>query len=468
MADYAATGGAEMMLDASAVVAFHDCLLAGVEGEALHLAGPWWRWIEEIHRCNAALWREEREAGSGPVTEGARRAVEALGRTLLAALEIGSPPHAAGRCSEIASAIVNRLSLLALKIHHLRRQAERKQADAASRITCGAQLEALGEQRADLAACLDRLLWEARVGAMRLRLHRRPGEGDPVLPPRGQQQVAGEVAVASTASPAAVDVLIPTCNRPGALAVTLTSLFAQSLRGLRIVISDQGERCEAGQAEEVQAALRLMRARQNSVELHRHLPRRGLAEQRHFLLEQARAPYVLFLDDDVVLEADLLERMLGVIREQGCGFVGSALIGMSYAGDERPHQQGIEFWEGRVEPEAVTPGGAAWNRHHLHSAANLYHLQCRLGLTAASQRLYRVAWVGGCVLFDATKLREAGGFDFWRELPPEHCGEDVYAQLRVMARHGGCGLIPSGAYHQELPTTVPHREVDAPRALRLE
>jgi hypothetical protein len=34
-----------------------------------------------------------------------------------------------------------------------------------------------------------------------------------------------------------------------------------------------------------------------------------------------------------------------------------------------------------------------------------------------------------------------------------------------MERYGGCGLIPSGAYHMELPTTVTTREIDAPRAL---
>jgi hypothetical protein len=34
-----------------------------------------------------------------------------------------------------------------------------------------------------------------------------------------------------------------------------------------------------------------------------------------------------------------------------------------------------------------------------------------------------------------------------------------------MARHGGCGIMPSGAFHQELPTTVPIRDVDAPRVL---
>jgi hypothetical protein len=76
--------------------------------------------------------------------------------------------------------------------------------------------------------------------------------------------------------------------------------------------------------------------------------------------------------------------------------------------------------------------------------------------------LYRVAWVGGCVLFDTEKLRAAGGFDFWCDLPVEHCGEDVLVQLRVMQRFGGCGMIPSGAYHLELPTTVGVRDINAP------
>ena len=65
----------------------------------------------------------------------------------------------------------------------------------------------------------------------------------------------------------------------------------------------------------------------------------------------------------------------------------------------------------------------------------------------------------------AAKLRAAGGFDFWPQLPADHCGEDVLAQLRVMQRYGGCGIIPSGAYHLELPTTLRERRVDAPYVL---
>jgi GT2 family glycosyltransferase len=262
-----------------------------------------------------------------------------------------------------------------------------------------------------------------------------------------------------------VDVLIPTCNRPAALAITLTALTAQTHPACRIVVSDQSEPRSALDAPELQTPVRLLRAQDREVELHRHLPRRGMAEQRQFLLERAAAPYALFLDDDVVLERDGLARLLRAMEEERCGFVGFAVHGLSFIGDERPHQQAIEFWYGPVVPEHIVPGGPQWSRHHLHSAANLFHVQRRLKLTPETQRKYRVAWIGACVLYDVEKLRAAGGYGFWQELPPEHCGEDVLAQLRVMARYGGCGIIPSGAYHQELPTTIADRRVDAPFAL---
>lgn len=71
-----------------------------------------------------------------------------------------------------------------------------------------------------------------------------------------------------------------------------------------------------------------------------------LAEHRQFLLDRVRCPYVLFVDDDVIVEPDLVERLLAVIRSEGCGFVGSAVIGLSFADDVRPHQQVVEWWDG--------------------------------------------------------------------------------------------------------------------------
>lgn len=264
---------------------------------------------------------------------------------------------------------------------------------------------------------------------------------------------------------ATVDILIPTYCRPAALAIALTSLCAQSFRNFRVVISDQTEDRDTFATGEVQAVLRLLQAHGHAIDCHKHLPRRGLAEQRQFLLDQATAPYVLFLDDDVILEPYVVGQLLTAIQKTGCGFVGSALHGLSFLADVRPHEQAIEFWDGPIEPESIQPHSPQWHRWPLHNAANLYHLQQQLGLTPEQTRLYKVVWVGGCVLYDTAKLRSIGGFSFWRDLPNEHCGEDVLAQLRVMAAYGGCGVIPSGVYHQELPTTVIDRRVNAPEVL---
>lgn len=465
-------------LETAAIVRFHDRFLAGEDPGALPGSPQVWGWIRANHVSNAELWREEDKARRTDVADreivrckrsidalNQRRndAVEALDDAILAELDqLGVEPG--GRLSsETAGAMVDRLSILSLKIHHMRLQTQRRDVSAEHVERCATKLATLVRQRDDLAICLDRLLGEARCGAAHFKTYRQfKMYNDPTLNP---QLYARQRYAHGDLPPARVDVLIPTCDRCAGLAVTLTSLFAQQFSDFRVVISDQGESSRADESAEVKAVLRLLVARGIEVEIHRHLPRQGLAEQRDFLLRQAHAPYALFLDDDVIVEPDLIGRLVEAIREQRCGFVGSALIGMSYVADERPQQQRIEFWDGPVEPEEVTPGMPAWERHHLHSAANLYHVQRRLGLRPEAQRLYRVAWIGGCVLFDTAKLRETGGFEFWTELPPEHCGEDVLAQMRVMARYGGCGVIPSGAYHQELPTTVPRRDVDAPYVL---
>ncbi len=266
---------------------------------------------------------------------------------------------------------------------------------------------------------------------------------------------------------AAVDILIPTCDRPGALALELGSLAVQTWQDFRVVISDQTEDRDITGTGQVQSAIRVLLAHDTPVEVYKNLPRRGMAQQRQFLLEHAAAPYVLYLDDDLILEPYVVERMLSALQEEGCGLVGMGVHGLSFVNDHRPKQEVIEFWQGPVEPEEVRPDSPEWERYKLHNAANLYHVQRRLGLGPGEQRKYKIAWVGGCTMYDAAKLREAGGFIFWHALPRVHCGEDVLAQQRVMARFGGCGLIPSGVYHQELPTTLPDRSVNAPRVLDL-
>lgn len=262
-----------------------------------------------------------------------------------------------------------------------------------------------------------------------------------------------------------ISVLIPTYNRPAALAVTLTSLCYQDVRELDVVIADQSDRDCRDSNSPVQAAIRLLEVRGHKVHVLRNLPRRGMAQQRQFLLDHACGRFSLYLDDDLIVEPFVASMLVHVLEREGCGFAGNAVIGLSYRDDVRPHEQHIEYWDVPVQPESITPGDPRWQRHRLHNAANLWHLQQRERASPAAPRLYKVAWVGGCVMYDTEKLRATGGFEFWKELPEQHCGEDVMAQLRVAARFGGCGVLPSGVYHQELETTVPDRRVNAPEYL---
>ena len=134
----------------------------------------------------------------------------------------------------------------------------------------------------------------------------------------------------SEQEPPGVDVLIPTYRRPVSLAVTLTSVMAQTYPRLRIVVSDQTEEDTSLTHPGVQSVVRVLRERGIPVELHRHVPRRGLAEHRQYLLDHAVAPLVLFCDDDLILEPDVVARLVRVQQRERCGFVGAAAIGLSF------------------------------------------------------------------------------------------------------------------------------------------
>ncbi|GAC1388340.1 MAG: glycosyltransferase family A protein [Ktedonobacteraceae bacterium] len=261
---------------------------------------------------------------------------------------------------------------------------------------------------------------------------------------------------------ASVDVLIPTCRRKTGLAMVLTSLLGQTWTNFNIVISDQTEENEAYlDSIEIQTVVRALRWHGHQVTLHRHLPRRGLAEQRQFLLEQSQARYVHFLDDDVLLEPQVMQRMLHVLKEEQCGFVGCPATGLQHLNDVRPHQQHIELWEDSVTPEPFDIDTVPWERHLINNAANPLHLEQRL-VNAGHPVRYKIAWVGGAnVLYNREKLLSVGGFSWWHRLPPEHAGEEVVVQFLLIRRYGGCGILPSGTYHLGLPTAVENRARNA-------
>lgn len=115
-----------------------------------------------------------------------------------------------------------------------------------------------------------------------------------------------------------LDILIPTCNRRAALAVTLTALLSQNYADFRIIVADQTDD-DARLSRQIEAVSAVHRGAGRDVTITTNRPRRGLAQQRRFLFEHSTAPEVLFLDHDLILEAWVSGCMLHALGMRGAG-----------------------------------------------------------------------------------------------------------------------------------------------------
>ncbi|MGM9699825.1 MAG: DUF4254 domain-containing protein [Prevotella sp.] len=68
---------------------------------------------------------------------------------------------------------VDRLSILALKIYHMREQAEREDASEEHKQKCGAKLNVLLEQQVDLGTAIDQLLDDIAEGRKYMKVYRQ-------------------------------------------------------------------------------------------------------------------------------------------------------------------------------------------------------------------------------------------------------------------------------------------------------
>jgi hypothetical protein len=169
------------------------------EGGAAPREDDLWRAIAENHRRNALLWAEEdlarrRHAPDAEIAANKRAidghnqkrndAIEKIDELLIAGLGDVKRKPGARLHSETAGAMIDRLSILALKIHHMRLQAERAEVPQQHRDDCKAKLAVLAEQRRDLAGHLDRLLEEASRGEAWFKVYRQyKMYNDPALNP---------------------------------------------------------------------------------------------------------------------------------------------------------------------------------------------------------------------------------------------------------------------------------------------
>lgn len=188
-------------LDGLSIARFHDLALDDARPDyfaSTACFGPW-HWVAENHRYNKLLWQEEDKARRTDVAaaeiaaskrlidqynQKRNDAIESLDEAILTALGDIEPEADARLNSETAGAMVDRLSILALKIFHMREQTERVDASVAHIDTCRGKLERLDMQRRDLVSCLDNLMEEVTEGRAYFKVYRQfKMYNDPTLNP---------------------------------------------------------------------------------------------------------------------------------------------------------------------------------------------------------------------------------------------------------------------------------------------
>jgi hypothetical protein len=142
--------------------------------------------ITAQHRENFDLWHEEDKARDTRATDAdiaqVKRAIDRINQRrndlvekidlwLLANLPPQNPT--APLNSETPGLIIDRLSILALRVFHTRIEAHRESATEAHRLRNASRLTLLEEQRDDLSGCLEALLEAVQSGSRRFKLYRQ-------------------------------------------------------------------------------------------------------------------------------------------------------------------------------------------------------------------------------------------------------------------------------------------------------
>jgi hypothetical protein len=156
--------------------------------------------VIDNHRCNARLWCEEdlarrQLAPDGEIVSNKRNidafnqarnnAIERIDEWLLLALGLVDPDTVATACpvsrvapgarlnSETAGSMIDRLSIVSLKVRAMALQTARTDVDAGHIADATSRLQRLNEQRTDLCACLDELIASSMAGRAYFKVYRQ-------------------------------------------------------------------------------------------------------------------------------------------------------------------------------------------------------------------------------------------------------------------------------------------------------
>ena len=145
--------------------------------------------IEALHLANFELWHQEdkaRDLHSGDAAvAAAKRAIDAINQRrndqiercdefLLKELSVKKLPNPqAEQHSETPGMMLDRLSIMSLKMYHTREEIERIPSPPGHRERNLRRLATLEQQRGDLASCLDRLWQRVLHGELRFQVYRQ-------------------------------------------------------------------------------------------------------------------------------------------------------------------------------------------------------------------------------------------------------------------------------------------------------
>ena len=185
------------MLVASHILALHDQFTAHGHDPAAPApapSSPFHQLVLDQHQANYDLWHREDQARDPAASDAAivqvkhdidrlnQRRNDLAEQIDVALLALASGDPSAPLHSESPGLIIDRLSILALKIFHTQEQLYRSTPEHQHRNQ--SRLAVLNEQRTDLAACLDALWSDVLAGRRRFKIYRQlKMYNDPTLNP---------------------------------------------------------------------------------------------------------------------------------------------------------------------------------------------------------------------------------------------------------------------------------------------
>ncbi|WP_164101896.1 DUF4254 domain-containing protein [Candidatus Laterigemmans baculatus] len=190
------------MIDVEAVLALHEQTVADWHAVPISIAGEGvMRLICTQHSYNFLLWHQEdlarsRGASDAEIAEVKRTidrlnqqrndAIEEIDAWIADYLREQSRPvsDALPMNTETPGSAIDRLSIMALRIYHLREQLDRTDVDETHRESVGKKVQQCEEQKRDLATALAELISDLERGVKRHKIYRQcKMYNDPTLNP---------------------------------------------------------------------------------------------------------------------------------------------------------------------------------------------------------------------------------------------------------------------------------------------